>query len=294
MELAAWIDAYLDHLRVERALAPATLAAYGSDLARFAAHAEGRGALTAEALDGTVVASFLAAADESPRSIARRLSAIRGLAKFLVRERILKSDPAALIDRPKMGRRLPKHLGEDEVMRLLSAAAATSFRGKRDRAMLYLLYASGLRVSELVGLRLGDIDLTRGVVIPLGKGQKRRIVPIGELALGVLSEYLEARATRTARGPASDAVFVAQGMRPMTRQNFFKLLKRYARVAGITKPVSPHWVRHTFATHLLAGGADLRSVQAMLGHADISTTEIYTHVSSDHVKKAHRASHPRA
>lgn len=294
MELGGWIDAYLDHLRVERALSPATLAAYGSDLARFAAHAEKRGTTTAEAVDGTTVSSFLAAADESPRSIARRLSAIRGLAKFLVRERVIKSDPAALVDRPKLGRRLPKHLGEDEVMRLLVAPPAATFRGKRDRAMLYLLYASGLRVSELVGLRLPDVDLTRGVVIPLGKGQKRRIVPIGELALGVLTEYLEARRARTGKGPPSDALFVARGTRPMTRQNFFKLLKRYARAAGITKPVSPHWVRHTFATHLLSGGADLRSVQAMLGHADISTTEIYTHVSSDHVKKAHRASHPRA
>ncbi len=291
---AGWIDVYLDHLRVERALSTATLAAYGGDLARFSAHLERRGIGVPEAIDGAAISSFLAEADESARSIARRLSAIRGFCKFLIRERVLKADPASLVDRPKLGRRLPKHLSEDEVLRLLEVPGTTTFRGKRDRAMFYLLYASGLRVSELVGLRLADVDLTRGIVIPLGKGQKRRIVPIGDLALGVLTDYLDARALQTAGKPPSEALFVARGSKKMTRQGFFKLLKRHARAAGILRPVSPHWVRHTFATHLLAGGADLRSVQAMLGHADISTTEIYTHVSSDHVRRAHRAAHPRA
>lgn len=292
MLAAGWVDAYLDHLRVERALSPATLTAYGGDLARFMAHLEGRGIDTAEGIDGPAVASFLAASDESARSIARRLSAIRGLCKFLVRERVLTADPSVLVDRPRIGRRLPKHLTEDEARRLCETPDPSTYRGARDRAMFYLLYASGLRVSELVGLRVSDVDLTRGVVIPLGKGQKRRIVPVGDVALAELASFVAARAHHP--GAASDVLFLGRRTKGLTRQGFFKLLKRYARAAGITKPVSPHWVRHTFATHLLSGGADLRSVQAMLGHADISTTEIYTHVSSDHVKRAHRASHPRA
>lgn len=292
MLVSGWIDAYLDHLRVERALSSATLEAYGSDLARFAAHLDARGVKEAEAIDGGAIASFLAASKESARSIARRLSAIRGFCKFLIRERVLTVDPASLVDRPRLGRRLPKHLSQDEAMRLCEAPDPITLRGARDRAMFYLLYASGLRVSELVALRLSDVDLLRGVVIPLGKGQKRRIVPVGELALRELTAYLDLRQNHP--GARSDVLFLARGTKGLTRQGFFKLLKRHARVAGITKPVSPHWVRHTFATHLLSGGADLRSVQAMLGHADISTTEIYTHVSSDHVRRTHKTSHPRA
>lgn len=292
MLVAGWLDAYLDHLRVERALSPATLEAYGADLARFAGHLESRGVAEAESIDGPAISSFLASSKESARSTARRLSAIRGFCKFLIRERVLTVDPASLVDRPRLGRRLPKHLSPEEALRLCEAPDKITLRGARDRAMFYLLYASGLRVSELVSLRLADLDLLRGVVIPLGKGQKRRIVPIGELALAELTAYLELRSTHP--GAHAEAVFLGRGAKGMTRQGFFKLLKRHAAAAGITKPVSPHWVRHTFATHLLAGGADLRSVQAMLGHADISTTEIYTHVSSDHVKRAHRAAHPRA
>ncbi|MBL9025242.1 MAG: tyrosine recombinase XerD [Myxococcales bacterium] len=292
MLVAGWIDSYLDHLRVERALSPATLEAYGSDLARFVAHLDALGVGEAEAIDTPAIASFLASSRESARSTARRLSAIRGFCKFLVRERVITVDPASLVDRPRLGRRLPKHLTQDEALRLCEAPDATTLRGSRDRAMFFLLYASGLRVSELVSLRLADVDLLRGVVIPLGKGQKRRIVPVGDLALRELTAYLEHRASHP--GARSEVLFLGRSTKGLTRQGFFKLLKRYAAIAGITKPVSPHWVRHTFATHLLAGGADLRSVQAMLGHADISTTEIYTHVSSDHVRRAHRAAHPRA
>ncbi len=292
MSLASWIDAYLDHLRVERSLSRATLAAYGSDLAKLAAHVEARGGLEANELDVAAIASFVAACRESARSTARRLSAVRGFSRFLVRERVIAADPADLVDRPRLPRRLPKLLTRDEVLRLIEAPQPDGFRGLRDRAMLYLLYASGLRVSELVGLRVVDLDRARGVVIPLGKGEKRRIVPCGERALAVLDAYLAARADHV--GAASPALFLSRGVRPMTRQGFFKALKRFARAAGITKPVSPHWVRHTFATHLLEGGADLRSVQTMLGHADITTTEIYTHLSSEHVRRAHARAHPRA
>jgi integrase/recombinase XerD len=291
VSLASWVDAYLDHLRVERALAPATISAYGADLARFVAHVEASGTAEAVAIDPAHVAGYLGAVRGSARTAARNLSAVRGFCRFLVRERELSADPSSLVDRPRLGRRLPKLLAVEEVLRLIDAPKPTSFRGKRDRAMLYLLYASGLRVSELVGLKVVDVDRTRGVVTPLGKGQKRRIVPVGERALATLEDYLTAR--REHPGSSSEALFLARGERGMTRQGFFKILRRCARAAGIEKPVSPHWVRHSFATHLLAHGADLRSVQAMLGHADISTTEIYTHVSSDHVKRAHKAAHPR-
>lgn len=295
MELASAIDAYLDHLRVERALSSATVAAYGVDLAKLARHAESRGVLSAGALDRATVAGYLGSLGDaglSARSIARHLSAVRGLCRFLLRERLLVDDPCALLERPKLGRRLPHVLGVEEVRALIDAPDPTSFRGARDRAMLYLLYAAGLRVSELVGLKLFDVDRARGIVSAFGKGQKRRLVPIGEPALLALDDYLALRAAHP--GAKSDVLFFARKDRHLTRQAFFKIIKRHALAVGIDKPSSPHKLRHSFATHLLAGGADLRAVQAMLGHADIATTEIYTHVATDHVRRAHRASHPRA
>ena len=296
MKLAGWIDAYLDHLRVERALAPATVTSYATDLAKLATHLEraSEGA-PVEALDRTAVARWIASLGQaglSSRSMARHLSALRGLVKFLLRERVLSDDPCALIDRPRIGRRLPHVLSIEEVRSVLDKPDPSTFRGARDRAMLYLLYAAGLRVSELCGLRVFDLDRTRGVVRALGKGQKQRLVPVGEPALEALDVYLALRETKL-KAP-SDVLFFARQGKAITRQGFFKIIVKCARAAGISKPSSPHKMRHSFATHLLAGGADLRSVQAMLGHADIATTEIYTHVAVDQVKRAHRASHPRA
>lgn len=309
-ELGGFIDAYLDHLRVERALSKATLEAYGGDLARMAAVLEERGVREVRAIGGGDLSFVLAASESSAKSQARHLSAMRGFFKFLVRERLLDRDPTELIDRPRLMRRLPKVLSADEVLRMIDeqtiAASsgrgaakpteAAAFRAARDRAMLMLFYSSGLRVSELVGLRVQDVDRVRGVVSPLGKGHKRRLVPVAEPALVALDRYLELRAARAeARGRAAgDALFVARGTKPMTRQAAFKLVRRVARASGIARAISPHKLRHSFATHLLAGGADLRSVQAMLGHADISTTEIYTHVAYDHVRAAHAKAHPRA
>lgn len=294
----AAIDAYLDHLRVERALSPATLAAYGADLAKLAEFVDSKGggtpvdALAAGTL-GAFVASLTRDGALAPRSLARHLSAVRGLTKFLVRERVLADDPSALLERPKLGRRLPKSLSVDDVLALLRAPDPTTFRGVRDRTMLHVLYACGLRVSELVSLKVFDVDRARGVVSALGKGEKRRLVPIGAPALALVDAYLDARSAHLA-GKASDVLFVGRAGARLTRQAFFKNITRYARSAGILKNASPHKLRHSFATHLLLGGADLRSVQVMLGHADISTTEIYTHVALDHVKRVHDASHPRA
>jgi integrase/recombinase XerD len=296
VELSSAIDAYLDHLRVERALATNSVSAYATDLATLASFAEERGVTETEELDAVVVARFLVSLDKaglSARSAARRLSAIRGFCRFLVRERMTASDPTALLSPPRLGRRLPAVISFDEVVRLLATPDVSRPRGLRDRAMLSVMYAAGLRVSELCALKLGDIDRQRGFLSVLGKGGKRRLVPVGEVALADVDAYLKSAPTRPA-GRAQSTLFLSSWGKPLSRQAFWKLILRYARKAGITKAVSPHKLRHSFATHLLEGGADLRSVQAMLGHANIATTEIYTHVAPDHVRKAHRRAHPRA
>lgn len=303
LALDPFVDLYLDQLRVERALSPHTLLAYSRDLAKFVDHAESVGLTEPDQLDLGLVSSWLTALTQaglSARSLARHLSAARGWVKFLAREGYIKRDPTALATRPKVGRKLPHVLSEKDVMSLILAPDTTKLRGLRDRAMLGLAYACGLRVSELVRLELGDVDLARGVVAALGKGQKRRLVPIGELALDWLRSYLETRALLAGssdhrdRGPNSALLFPSPRGGAMTRQGFWKIIGSYARVAGIRGGVHPHQMRHSFATHLLVGGADLRTVQTLLGHADISTTEIYTHVTRDHVRKGYDKSHPRA
>ena len=293
MDLASWIDAYLNHLRVERALASNTLEAYARDLNGLA------GAVGDSAAPGDIDVEHISrllvdnvARGFGARSSARQLSALRGFFRFLVRERAIQSDPTELIDRPRIGRRLPGVLSFEEIERLLATPDVTTDRGRRDAAMMHLMYASGLRVSELCGLRLRDLDTKAGVVSAFGKGGKRRLVPVGEVALAHLDVYLKEVRPRVAAAGAT-VLFVSPRGDGLTRQGFWKLLKRYARVAGILRPISPHKLRHSFATHLLRGGADLRAVQAMLGHADLGTTEIYTHVAQDHVKAAHARSHPR-
>lgn len=293
MDLHGWIDRYLDHLRVERALAANTLEAYARDLGRLAEHV---GAVDPREVGAGHIAELLVENVKTgfgARSSARQLSGLRGFFRFLVRERAIPSDPTALVDRPKLGRRLPKVLSFDEVERLLATPQVATDRGARDAAMMQLMYASGLRVSELVALKIGDLDTKAGVVSVLGKGQKRRLVPVGEVALASVSAYVADVRARRAR-PNEVTLFLSPRGGPLTRQAFWKLIKRYARAAGIMTPLSPHKLRHSFATHLLRGGADLRAVQAMLGHADLGTTEIYTHVAQDHVRDAHARAHPRA
>jgi integrase/recombinase XerD len=296
VDLSAAVDAYLDHLRVERGLAANSVASYAADLAKLAAFAEEQGVFDTEKLDQVTVTRFLVSLDRSglaARSAARHLSAVRGFSRFLLRERQTLADPTALLTPPRLGRRLPVVLSFDEVTRLLAAPESTRPRGRRDRAMLSMMYAAGLRVSELCSLKPGDVDRQRGFVSVLGKGQKRRLVPIGEVALADLGAYLAGpRPEHRARG--APTLFVSSWGKPLSRQAFWKLVLRYARQVGITKPISPHKLRHSFATHLLERGADLRSVQAMLGHANIATTEIYTHVAPDHVRRAHQKAHPRA
>jgi integrase/recombinase XerD len=296
VDLSAAVDAYLDHLRVERGLAANSVASYAADLAKLAAFAEEQGTHDTEKLDAVVVTRFLVSLDKSglaARSAARHLSAVRGFCRFLLRERQMASDPTALLVPPRLGRRLPVVLTFDEVCRLLEAPDITRPRGRRDRAMLSLMYAAGLRVSELCSLKPGDVDRQRGFLSVLGKGQKRRLVPVGEVALADLEAYL-AGPRPEHRGRGAPTLFLSSWGKPLSRQAFWKLVLRYARQVDITKAISPHKLRHSFATHLLERGADLRSVQAMLGHANIATTEVYTHVAPDHVRRAHQKAHPRA
>jgi integrase/recombinase XerD len=290
------IDLYLDHLRVERGLSKNTISSYAVDLAKLGALCDEEGIASTRDLNDGVVSRLLVRLARSgigARSAARHLSAVRGLCRFLVRERELEADPTALVGPPKLGRRLPKVLTFDEVLRLLEAPDVATRRGLRDRAMLSLMYSAGLRVGELVGLRLGDVDASRGFLAVLGKGGKRRLVPIGDVAIADLERYKKEARDAVARS-GETALFVSPRGGPLTRQGFFKIIVGYARAAGIVKPISPHKLRHSFATHLLERGADLRSVQAMLGHANIATTEIYTHVATDHVRRAFESSHPRA
>ncbi|MBK6690697.1 MAG: site-specific tyrosine recombinase XerD [Myxococcales bacterium] len=296
MELSGWIDAYLDHLRVERALSKNTLDAYARDLNALA---ESVGETPVEAIGPEALGALLASNLKrgfGARSSARQLSGLRGFFKFLVRERAVPEDPTLLLERPKLGRRLPRVLSFDEVERLLAMPDTSKARGVRDAAMLHVLYASGLRVSELTGLKVADLDRRRGLVSAFGKGGKRRLVPMGEVALAHVDRYLtEVRPKLAARAGAGEhTLFLSPSGRRMTRQAVWKNIKRMAAAAGIRAAISPHKLRHSFATHLLQGGADLRAVQAMLGHADLGTTEIYTRVAQDHVRRQYTRAHPRA
>jgi integrase/recombinase XerD len=310
LRLDAALDFYLQHLRVERALSQNTVMAYGRDLGKLLAFAETADVSEIEAIDLGVVSGWIremSRAGLGPRSTARHLSSARGLCKFLMREGVLRADPTELAARPRFGRKLPRALGESEMVTLIEAPPPDTLRGLRDRAMLSLMYAAGLRVSELVSLTIGDVDRARGIVSAFGKGKKRRLVPLGEVALDHLAAYLAAREAdaaskassagargKAARGAVSQILFPSPRGGKLTRQAFWKIVGRTARGAGLRGHVHPHQLRHSFATHLLSGGADLRSVQTLLGHANVATTEIYTHVSQDRVRQAYRKAHPRA
>ncbi len=295
MDLASRIDAYLDHLRVERGMAKNTLEAYARDLNQLAGRL-GDDTRAEDVTEEDIIALLAANTRRGlgARSSTRQLSAIRGLFKFLLRERVVERDPCALLVQPRLGRRLPRALSQTDVLRIIDKPDKSTTRGGRDAAMLHLLYACGLRVSELCSLKVGDLDRERGVVLVRGKGDKRRLVPIGEVAFALTVSYIDGTRSRVLKMRSSNMLFLSPSGRALTRQAVWKIIKRYARAAGVTAPVAPHKMRHSFATHLLQGGADLRAVQAMLGHADLGTTEIYTRVAQDHIHAAHKRSHPRA
>jgi integrase/recombinase XerD len=290
------LDAYLDFLLVEKGLAAKTLEAYGDDLVRFLDFARGHGTRELVGVDSAMVLRYLIHLREaglSARSRARHLISLRGLFRHLVHENVIQQNPAAVVDLPKIGLKLPDVLSVADVKALLAAPDTAKATGLRDAAMLELLYAAGLRVSELIKVACLDVNLEAGFIRVVGKGGKERLVPIGAHAQQKLRRYLEQGRPRQLKGLTSVTLFVAHRGRPMTRQGFWKLLRRHAATAGIVKPVTPHSLRHSFATHLLEGGADLRVVQELLGHADISTTQIYTHVARQQLKESHGKFHPR-
>jgi integrase/recombinase XerD len=295
---ASPIDAYLTHLTVERRLATNSVESYSRDLVLLAEFAAGRGvrpeALTRPDLEGLV--RNLMSEGRSPRSVARAVACYRGFFRFLVIQGTLKASPADDLRPPRAWKPLPRYLSVDDVDRLIAQPDVSTPRGLRDRALIELLYATGMRVSELIGLRPADVNLEASYLTCTGKGDKQRIVPIGEEAAEWVGKYL-----REARKPllgtrSSPRLFVnARGGGPgLTRVGFWKILKTYARQAGLRASISPHMLRHSFATHLLERGADLRAIQMMLGHADLSTTQIYTHVLEQRMRSVYDRFHPRA
>jgi len=291
-----YLDHYLNYLAVERGLAINTLDAYGRDLARYLDYLESQKVVALENISAAVVLRFLSHLKDaglSPRSRARALAALRTFHKFLVREKITKDNPTDQVVSPKSLSALPHTLAPLDVENLLSGPKGESPLAWRDRAMLEIIYATGLRVSELVSLKLSDLQMDVGYLTAFGKRSKQRIVPLGETAIAVLQEYLENGRPGLEKQKGSHFLFLNRSGEGLTRQGFWKIIKRRALEAGITQSITPHTMRHSFATHLLENGADLRSVQAMLGHADISTTQIYTHVTRERLRKIHAEHHPR-
>ncbi len=287
-------EQFLDSLWLESGLSGNTLSAYRSDLAAFDTWLNKKG-LDLKSAGRAELLGYLAANVRqglSPRSSARRLSTLRRFYRYLLREGMIQNDPTADIRSPSLGRPLPKAITEASVEKLLAAPAETTL-GLRDRAMLETMYASGLRVSELVTLALNELDLTTGLVRVTGKGGKERIVPLGDEATSRLRDYLDQARPELVGDQKNGAVFITRRGKPMTRQAFWQLIKRYTVIAGIDTDLSPHSLRHAFATHLLNHGADLRSVQMLLGHADLSTTQIYTHVARARLQSLHSSHHPR-
>ena len=290
------IDQYLNYLLIEKGLSRATLDSYSRDVIRYQDFLHQNGIDRLSDRDTPFILKHLINLRNSgmgARSRARHLVSIRGLYRFAVQEKVLKRDPSKLVDLPKLSLKLPDVLAVEEISQLLNAPDTSKPAGTRDAAMLELLYAAGLRVSELVNLKLQDINLEAGFVRVFGKGSKERVVPIGLPAKSRIEAYIETARKAALKNQPSPYLFIARAGKPITRQGFWKLLRRYATKARIHKKISPHSLRHSFATHLLEGGADLRAVQVMLGHVDISTTQIYTHVTRKHLKELHQKFHPR-
>ena len=290
------VDTYMDHLIIEKGLSANSITAYGTDLSSYLNYLFDNGIEDLNNADTTAVLGWLVYLTRqglSAKSRARYLISLRGFYKYLTAEKLISVNPLKDIDIPKIGRHLPGVISVNEVEALLNACDVTTPKGQRNLAMMEIMYGAGLRVSELIFLKVVDVNLDAGLVRVMGKGAKERIVPIGSKAKDAARIWLEQGRPMSLKQLSSDFLFIARAGKPMTRQSFWKIIKKYALVAGIARPVSPHTLRHSFATHLIEGGADLRSVQTMLGHSDISSTQIYTHISRDYLIKMHHAFHPR-
>ncbi len=290
------ISGYLDHLIVDRGLARLTVESYASDLNGFLRFLTRRGIHSPAQIAREEILVFLASLDRrglSPRTRSRKISCLKGFFRHLVERGEIGTDPSELIDTPGLPKRIPSYLEPEEVEALLRAPDPSTPEGFRDIAMLELIYAAGLRVSELVNLDFGQVDLETGCVTVMGKGSKERVVPLGVPASKAVIRYVETARPQLLGARRRNALFVTRRGACMTRQAFWKIIKKYARKAGVQKDVSPHTLRHSFATHLVQNDADLRAVQVMLGHSDIATTEIYTHVARQRLKQIHSSCHPR-
>ena len=291
------IQQYLDYLMIEKGLAENSLASYSADLVQFVSFLEQNRIDQLDQVGTTVILGWMVDLSKkglSAKSRARHLISVRGLYKFLAREHIISSNPLRMVDIPKTGLSLPKVMSQTDVIALLDTPDTRKPREMRNAAMMEIMYAGGLRVSELIGLNCQDINLEAGFVRVMGKGNKERVVPIGSHARERTLEWLSIGRPSLLKGLASSFLFVARAGKPMTRQAFWKILKKYVLQANLNPDITPHTLRHSFATHLIEGGADLRSVQTMLGHSDISTTQIYTHISRDYLIQMHRKYHPRS
>ncbi|MBF0226076.1 MAG: site-specific tyrosine recombinase XerD [Desulfobacterales bacterium] len=291
-----FVDNYIQYLIVEKGLSPQSIESYSFDLTKYIEFLKSINIKSINDADAQIIIQHLIFLKEeglSARSRARHLVSMRGFYNFLKNEKIIKSDPTKIIDLPKSSLKLPDVLSELDIVALLDASNSEKPTGIRDGAMIELLYASGLRVSELTNIKIQDINLEAGFMKVLGKGSKERIVPIGSYAKEKIKNYLDYVRNSLLKNYKSNYLFIARAGKPMTRQSFWKIIKKYALKAGIKKKISPHSLRHSFASHLLEGGADLRSIQIMLGHVDISSTQIYTHVANEHLRKVHDQYHPR-
>lgn len=297
MEIPTAIASFATHVKVEKGLSPNTIEAYDRDLAKFAAFA-GKRKLTLESVSRDDLVDFLAGLFREKlesKTVARHLVTVRNFFRFALRHELIASDPTVTLESPKIRRSLPGYLRFEEVEKLLGQPDDKTALGLRDRAMLEVLYSTGLRVSELTGLKVADLDAKVGCIRCIGKGDKERIVPAGRKAVAIVEKYLRlSRPKLLPKGVSSAALFVNRRGRPLTRVGVWKILSTYGKRAGLRAALTPHMLRHSFATHLLERGADLRSVQIMLGHSDISTTQIYTHVVEERLKQIYKAHHPRA
>lgn len=290
------LDSFLEYLSVERGLAKNTIEAYKRDLKSYIYYLRKKNIIDINSSNRAIIVAYLLQMQKSGKasSISRTCAALRSFYQFLFREHVISEDPTIDLDTPKLEQRLPKVLNTEEVEKLLSQPDITTPLGLRDKSMLELLYATGMRVSELISLSVEDVNLETGFLRCMGKGSKERIIPVGSIALEYLKEYLSSVRKQLLNGKESKKLFFNRQGNPMTRQGFWKIIKKYSKQAGIYKKITPHTLRHSFATHLLENGADLRAVQEMLGHADISTTQRYTHLTQNRIKQVYDKTHPRA
>lgn len=295
--MESYVNDFINYLAVERGLAQNTLESYGRDLRQFQTFLQNSQLDFLQNSNRDTILSYLNNLQVKGRAvstISRNLAAIKSFYQYLVRERHLEKDPAVNLESPKLEKKLPKILSIAEVEELLKQPNTSQPTGLRDKSMLELLYATGIRVSELINLNISDVNLDMGYIKCYGKGSKERIVPLGSIAAKCAQEYINKGRPKLVRTYEESSLFVNHHGNRLTRQGFWKIIKKYALEANITKDITPHTLRHSFATHLLENGADLRSVQEMLGHADISTTQIYTHVTKNHLKEVYDKTHPRA